>query len=246
MRHSIAITGILPAWSPGEIEVDTPSLEEQRCRKLESAHAGMRPRKSTDSQRIDTSLYSENADMLDFGTLYEKFKIPIHSYIYRLLGSQEDTDDIAQEVFTRAYIIWNDLYDRDHLSSLLYRIATNLCIDLLRKRKRISWWPLMRIKRSDDACEFLGDDGASYLLSDDGGISRIGEQEHIQRTLSSMPHDYAIVLVLSAAQGVPYQEIAEIVGISPNAAATRISRAKRMFVERYQRLSEEHVGGKAR
>jgi RNA polymerase sigma-70 factor (ECF subfamily) len=244
MRHSIAIVGILPAWPIGEIEVETPSLEEQRPRRLESAHACMRTRKSTDSQRFDTSSYSENADMRDFDALYEKFKIPIHSYIYRLLGSQEDADDIAQEVFTRAYITWNDLYDRDNLSALLYRIATNLCIDLLRKRKRISWWPLMRVKRSDDAGEFLGDDEALYLPSDDGGISRIGEQEHIRRTLASMPHDYAIVLLLSAVQGIPYQEIAEIVGISPNAAATRISRAKRMFVELYGRLSEERVGGK--
>jgi RNA polymerase sigma-70 factor (ECF subfamily) len=244
MCHSIAIAGILPAWPIGEIEVETPSLEEQRRRRLESAHVGMRTRKSTDSQRIDTSSYSENADMRDFDALYEKFKIPIHSYISRLLGSQEDADDITQEVFTRAYIIWNDLYNRDHLSSLLYRIATNLCIDLLRKRKRISWWPLMRVKRSDDAGEFLGYDEALYLPSNDGGISRIGEQEHIRRTLASMPHDYAIVLVLSAAQGIPYQEIAEIVGISPNAAATRISRAKRMFVELYGRLSEERVGGK--
>jgi RNA polymerase sigma-70 factor (ECF subfamily) len=244
MCHSIAIAGILPVWSIGEIEVETPSLEEQRRRRLESAHAGMRTRKSTDSQRIDTSSSSENADMLDFEALYEKFKIPIHSYIYRLLGSQEDADDITQEVFMRAYIIWNDLYDRDHLSSLLYRIATNLCIDLLRKRKRISWWPLMRVKGSDDAGQFPADDEASYLLSHDGGISRIGEQEHIRRTLASMPQDYAIVLVLSAAQGVPYQEIAEIVGISPHATATRISRAKRMFVKRYQRLSEARVGGK--
>jgi RNA polymerase sigma-70 factor (ECF subfamily) len=204
----------------------------------------MRTRKSTDSQSVDTSSYAENSDMLNFDALYEKFKIPIHSYISRLLGSQEDADDITQEVFTRAYIIWNDLYNRDHLSSLLYRIATNLCIDLLRKRKRISWWPLMRVKRSDDAGEFLGYDEALYLPSNDGGISRIGEQEHIRRTLASMPHDYAIVLVLSAAQGIPYQEIAEIVGISPNAAATRISRAKRMFVELYGRLSEERVGGK--
>src|SRR5215471_6026442 len=215
MCHSIAITGILPAWPLGEIEVETSPLEEERRRRLESAHVCMRTRKSTDSQRINTSSSSENADVLDFDALYEKFKIPIHSYIYRLLGSQEDADDIAQEVFTRAYIIWNDLYDRDNLSSLLYRIATNLCIDLLRKRKRISWWPLIRVKRNDDADEFPGDDQALYLPSDDGGISRIGEQEHIRRTLASMPHDYAIVLVLSAAQGVPYQEIAEIVGISP-------------------------------
>src|SRR5215472_120992 len=154
MCHSIAFAGILPAWTIEEIEAETPSLEEQRRRRLESAHVGMRTRKLTDSQRIDTSSSFENADILDFDALYEKFKIPIHSYIYRLLGSQEDADDIAQEVFTRAYIIWNDLYDRDNLSSLLYRIATNLCIDLLRKRKRISWWPFIRVKRNDGADEF--------------------------------------------------------------------------------------------
>ena len=48
--------------------------------------------------------------------------------------------------------------------------------------------------------------------------------------------------MLNAAQGIPYQEIAEITGISPNAAATRISRAKKMFAEQYHRLSKEGVG----
>ena len=47
--------------------------------------------------------------------------------------------------------------------------------------------------------------------------------------------------MLNAAQGVPYHEVAAILGISANAAATRISRAKRMFVEAYQRLSKEGV-----
>src|SRR5579863_5085041 len=243
MRNSIAVAGILRAWPIGGIEEETPSLEAQGPRRQESAYARMETRKLTDSQHIDTPSHSGKADILDFDALYEKFRIPIHSYIYRLLNSPEDADDITQEVFTRAYITWNDLYDRDHLSSWLYRIATNLCIDLLRRRKRISWRPLMRLKRrNDDAGELREDDEALCLLADDGGISQVGEREHIRRTLAVMPHDYAIVLTLSAAQGVPYQEIAEIVGISPNAAATRISRAKHMFVELYQRLSEEGIG----
>jgi RNA polymerase sigma-70 factor (ECF subfamily) len=77
---------------------------------------------------------------------------------------------------------------------------------------------------------------------DSGGIPEVGEREHIQETLARMPHDYAVALVLSAAQGISYQEIAVIVGISPNAAATRISRAKRIFAELYQRIGEEEAG----
>jgi RNA polymerase sigma-70 factor (ECF subfamily) len=85
-------------------------------------------------------------------------------------------------------------------------------------------------------------DDNSPFLADSGGIPEIAEREHIRLTLMSMPEDYAVVLVLSAAQGIPYQEIATILGISPNAAATRISRAKRMFAEKYQRISKEGIG----
>ncbi len=250
MFNSIAIPGILPAWltidTNNEIPlrsanangpIATVSTRDQAPQSQERAHACMTTNKSKDSTDIDTILPPGDVHVLDFGMLYEKFKRPIHSYIYRLLGSQDDADDITQEVFMRAYVAWNDLYDRENLSPWLYRIATNLCVDLLRRRKRISWWPLMRRNHAGEQLDGAGEDDIPYLLSDNGGIPEIAEREHIRLTLANMPPDYAIVLVLSAAQGLPYQEIGTIVGISPNAAATRISRAKRLFAEQYQRLS---------
>ncbi len=248
MFYSIAIPGILQAW-PGtninnelssQTAIDTGPIARtsqggRTSQSLERTNTSMTMNKSTDSSDINTPLYSSDVHVLDFGMLYEKFKRPVHSYIYRLLGSYEDADDLTQEVFTRAYVAWNELYDRDNLSSWLYRIATNLCIDQLRRRKRISWWPLAR--RSNAGEQLHGDEEVSYLPPDSGGIPEIAEREHIRLALANIPADYAIVLVLSAAQGVPYQEIGKIVGISPNAAATRISRAKRLFAEQYERLS---------
>ncbi len=249
MCYSIAIPGILQIWPEASAKNEiasrsvgkngsaaTVSREERTSQSRERAHASMTMNKSTDSSDINTELYASDAQVLDFGMLYEKFKRPVHSYIYRLLGSYEDADDLTQEVFTRAYVAWNELYDRENLSSWLYRIATNLCIDQLRRRKRISWWPLSR--RSNTGEQLQSDEEITYLPSDSGGIPEIAEREHIRLALANIPADYAIVLVLSAAQGVPYQEIGKIVGISPNAAATRISRAKRLFAEQYQ-----HLGG---
>jgi RNA polymerase sigma-70 factor (ECF subfamily) len=222
-------------------------------RHTERAHASMTTEKVVNTP--DTTGYSnegENTHTLstDLSTtgieeinthslawLYEHYRKPIHSYIYRLLGSQEDADDIMQEVFIRACVAWEHLYERENLSAWLYRIATNLCIDLLRRRKRISWWTLNRRQQNDRREEESED--ASALLPDSGGIPEVAEREHIRLALAKMPRDYAIILVLSAAQGVPYQEIASIVGVSPNAAATRISRAKKMFIEHYQRISQE-------
>jgi len=248
--QSVAFPGILPVWSESRTNSETPLLPanangstaivskgDRALPGLERAHASMTTEKSIDASNIDTTSSANDGEVLDFGVIYEKFRRPIHSYIYRLLSSQEDADDLTQEVFMRAYMAWNDLYDRENLSPWLYRITTNLCVDLLRRRKRISWWPLSRPNRASEQLDGPGEEDTSNLLADNGGIPEIAEREHIQLALANMPPDYAVVLVLNAAQGVPYQEIAVIVGISPNAAATRISRAKRMFAEQYRRLS---------
>src|SRR6266571_1577284 len=236
MFYSLAIPGILPAWSGRK----TLGIDQAQAQAREKVYASMTEDRAADDQNTEASLPLQD-DTSALSILYEQFRRPIHSYIYRLLGNVEDADDVTQEVFVRACIAWDGLYDRNNLSAWLYRIATNLCVDLLRRRKRISWWPLTYQNSNDERFESGASDDSSPFLPDSGGIPEIAEREHIRLALSNMPEEYAIALVLSAAQGVPYQEIAVIVGISPNAAATRISRAKRMFAEQYQRLSKEGV-----
>jgi RNA polymerase sigma-70 factor (ECF subfamily) len=217
--------GSVKARTPGQTFADTPT--------------------SLVKHRQDAVLPEETEEgkpSLEFLLLYEQYKRPIHTYVSRLLFNREDADDVTQEVFLRAFVGWNDLTDRDHLSTWLYRVATNLCVDLLRRRKRISWWPLTRRRAGNLSLEGGDQEDASYLPPDQGGIPEIFEREHIRLVLAGMPPDYAIVLVLSAAQGLSYQEIATIVGVSPSAAATRLSRAKRMFADHYRRLHAEDTG----
>lgn len=255
--YLVTIAGILLAGPVGRSITEAEALMHSRnagaepaleiTQRQERTHASMKTNKERDLQGMEASAsaldtaHSKEEETLTVSEVYERFRRPIHSYIFRLLGSQEDADDITQEVFIRAFTAWNDLYDRENLSAWLYKIATNLCVDLMRRRKRISWWPLTRRKRNSEQNEARLEEDNSYLPTDSGGIPEVAEREHIRQALASMPADYAIALVLNAAQGVPYQEIAIIVGISPNAAATRISRAKRMFAEYYSRLSEQHV-----
>jgi RNA polymerase sigma-70 factor (ECF subfamily) len=193
----------------------------------------------------ERSIVSTADDDALFIQLYEQYRGPIHSYVYRLLGRLEDADDVTQEVFVRACMSWNKLYERERLSSWLYRIATNLCVDLLRRRKRISWWTFHPRSNDGGSIEELSSDLIPFL-ADDGGIPEVAERELIQLTLAQLSAEDAAILVLNAAQGVPYQEIAAIIGISPNAAATRISRAKRRFAEQYKRLNQNGVDKKGK
>lgn len=239
-------TGILPVrlknGITGEIFARTPASEPETEHGRAIAWTRGRTVGDMSKNKIkpsqDAALPSESAQSLDLVGLYEKHKRPIHTYVYRLLGSQEDADDVTQEVFIRAFVSWQELYDHENLAPWLYRIATNLCVDLLRRRKRISWWPLMR-RSPGQQFERASEEEAPYLPLDTGGIPEVFERDQIRLALAKLPEDYAIVLVLNAAQGLSYQEIAHVVGISPNAAATRISRAKRMFAEQYQCLNEE-------
>jgi RNA polymerase sigma-70 factor (ECF subfamily) len=223
MFFSTAIPGILHAESLSVLPIHTDKIEKVRaCMTVEE----------TANQQRGMALPS---DMILL-KLYEQYRRPIHSYTYRLLGNREDADDVTQEVFVRACSSWENLYEHERLSAWLYRIATNLCVDHLRRRKRISWWPLSRRSRSDEAGDEPATDDFAGMLADSGGIPEVAERELIQQTLADMPQEYAVALVLHAAQGVSYQDIAEIVGVSPNAAATRISRAKKIFAEKYQQM----------
>jgi RNA polymerase sigma-70 factor (ECF subfamily) len=223
MFFSTAIPGILQAEILRVVPTHTDKREKVRaCMTVEE----------TANQQRGMALPS---DMILL-KLYEQYRRPIHSYTYRLLGNREDADDVTQEVFVRACSSWENLYEHERLSAWLYRIATNLCVDHLRRRKRISWWPLSRRSRSDEAGDEPATDDFAGMLADSGGIPEVAERELIQQTLADMPQEYAVALVLHAAQGVSYQDIAEIVGVSPNAAATRISRAKKIFAEKYQQM----------
>src|SRR5260370_27410645 len=109
MFYSIAIPGILQAWPGASInnEISSRSANdngsaaiasrgERTSPSRERAHTSMTMNKSTDSSDINTALYSSDVHVLDFVMLYDKFTKPVHSYIYRLLVSHDDADDLPQ------------------------------------------------------------------------------------------------------------------------------------------------------
>lgn len=174
--------------------------------------------------------------------VYEQFRGPIYAYTYRLLGSREDADDMTQEVFARACVLWQSLTDREHLSSWLYRIATNICLDCLRRRKRFHWRSIGTLFLKKAVENDTIDREITSILSNLGGIPEVAERELIHLALKQLSPEHVVVLVLHSIQGLPYQQIAEIIAVTPQTAATRISRAKKQFIRAYTILSQDESG----
>ncbi len=172
--------------------------------------------------------------------IYREFSGQIHTYAYHLLGNPEDADDITQEVFIRAYARLSQLRDQTSMRSWLYRIATNLCMDQLRRRSRV--------KRIFGLESPLGGVGAGLHDAQQRDIAQpmaaaeidsVAERDHIALALKRMPDKYAVCLLLHSLQGLSYREIADVVGVSPGAAAVRLSRARDLFARYYEELRRE-------
>ena len=181
---------------------------------------------------ITDSEVSPGNDARAMTMLYERFRRPIHSYIYRMLGSLEDADDVTQEVFMRAFAAWNDLYERDNLSAWLYRIATNLAISELRKRKRrrlVSLTGFFQESEGREAREFNPSDSGPLQ---DAVLVDTERREAVQRAISTLPEKYRAPLVLRDVEGKSYDEIARILETSEGTVKSRISRARGFLREK--------------
>jgi RNA polymerase sigma-70 factor (ECF subfamily) len=165
-----------------------------------------------------------------FAQIYEFYSTPIHRYVFRILGSPEQADDLTQETFIRAYQNLDRLGEDPNLSAWLYRIASNICLDALRRRKRITWLPIL--EHSDRDQEFTTDDFAPQVV----------EAEAVRRVLADMPPALSMTLVLRSSEGFACEEIAEIMNVPKGTVFSRLARAREQFARLYARANREEKG----
>ncbi len=167
-----------------------------------------------------------------FGRLFADYQEPILNYLYRLLGSTREAEDVCQDVFVRAYAALDRLPVTANQRAWLYRIATNAAIDVQRRRALVRW---VRLGREDS-----GDAGVD-TGADGGPDARVPEAMAVQRTLERLPIKYRQVLVLFTIQGYSIREISEMVGVSEGAVKVRLYRARERFRHLYGEDSQNAV-----
>src|SRR5688572_2079168 len=126
--------------------------------KVESRQTEVRTYPVSDGTLSDHELIerTKNGDEDAFAAIVGRYRNPITNYLYRFLNDYEEAVDLAQETFVRVYFAI-DRYHTDYaFSTYIYRIATNLAISELRKRKRRKILSLTGLFQADaeDTTEF--------------------------------------------------------------------------------------------
>ncbi|MET1249521.1 MULTISPECIES: RNA polymerase sigma factor SigW [Sporolactobacillus] len=168
----------------------------------------------------------KKGDQQAFAELVERYKNSVFAICLRMVGNAQEAEDLSQEAFIRAY---NHIDQYDHerkFSTWLFRIATNLSIDFLRRRKS---------NISLDAV-VPGTEGLSLnaMLPDQTEqpeelAVRKETEEMVQNEIKKLPEKYRSAVVLKYIEDLSLKEISEIMDIPVGTVKTRIHRGREML-----------------
>lgn len=158
-----------------------------------------------------------------FAEIVELYQHKLYQICYRMLGNKHEAEDIAQEAFMRAYVNIHTFDQKRKFSTWLYRIATNLCIDRIRKKK-----PDYHLDAEVRGAEGLN--MYSSIANDDqlpeDELVKMEVQERVQYEISRLPDKYRAAIVLKYIEELPLAEISEILDLPLGTVKTRIHRGR--------------------
>ncbi len=168
-----------------------------------------------------------------FGELMSRYRGPITNYLYRFLNDYEEAVDLAQETFVRVYFALDRYHTGYAFSTYIYRIATNLAISEIRRRKRRRVLSLTGLFQSDETsdAEFQPPDKAKRA---DATLVDDERSEMIGRAIAALPEKYRVPVVLRDIEGRSYDEIARILELGLGTTKSRISRGRGLLKEKLE------------
>ncbi|WP_017754723.1 RNA polymerase sigma factor SigW [Calidifontibacillus oryziterrae] len=175
----------------------------------------------------------KKGDQNAFAEIVELFKDKVYQLCYRIVGNAHDAEDLAQEAFIRAYVNINSYDTNRKFSTWIFRIATNLSIDRLRKKK-----PDYFLDAEVEGTEGLTmySQIASEEPLPEESVENLEFQQWIQQEINELPVMYRSVIVLKYIEELSLKEISEILDLPIGTVKTRIHRGREALRNRLREV----------
>lgn len=172
-----------------------------------------------------------DGDEVAFQEIVRRYRNPITNFIYRMIDDYDRSVELAQETFIRIFTSASRYQANYSFSTYIYRIASNLAISELRRRKRRRFVSLFS--------PFVNDDGETVEIDPPDLAPRVDEtmieeerRRAVARAITSLPEKYRSALVLRDVEGMSYDQIAEVLSLSEGTVKSRINRARNLLKEK--------------
>ncbi|MCX8131345.1 MAG: sigma-70 family RNA polymerase sigma factor [Clostridia bacterium] len=181
---------------------------------------------TSDLELVQKCLSGEQEVFSEIVTRYKKL---IYSVVYNMISDKQEVNDISQEVFIRIYKSLDKYNPEYKFSTWAVKIATNLCLDILRKKKvdSVSIDEVIDISSSVDTPE------TRYIKKE--------KSEIIRQAIAELPDKYRVPILLFHQNGLSYEEITEILKEPMTIIKNRLYRARLMLREKLESQRKEEV-----
>ncbi len=178
----------------------------------------------TVSPKIDPDLdlvqRAQGGDTRAFDELIMKYSPKIYGLIYNMTSNKDDTNDLMQDVFAKAFRSLGRFQGKSTFYTWIYAIATNMTLNFLKKRKR-------RMASSlDEVDSGIQNDPAFVDYSNRANPRQQSDvhslQEKLNEAIQALSKDHRAVVIMFDIQGIPHAEISRILGVSEGTVRSRL------------------------
>ena len=177
---------------------------------------------------------SLQGDTVAFEELVFQYQNKIYALSYRYMGNEEDAYDMSQEAFLKAYRSLRSFKGDSSFGTWLYRVATNVCLDELRRRKRriaaLSLDEPLATREGDEVEKEIRDSA----LTPDLVYENKELATYIQNLLDQMKPEHKSAIVLRDVMDLTYEEMAEVLDCSIGTVKSRLSRARSALRKKFE------------
>ena len=160
----------------------------------------------------------EGSDGPAFVALVERFRARVWRICFRLLGNEQDANDAAQEVFLRIHRGLPYFRGEARLSTWIYRIVANVCVQEQQSRKPVT-----------QSIDEEGLDRRTPSSSANRELSDLMLRDRLEKAIARLPANYRLLVAAHYLQGVRYEDLAEALNLPLGTLKTQLHRAKRQL-----------------
>lgn len=162
-----------------------------------------------------------------FAELYGRYYPRVYRLAYGMTGRHDSAEDLAQEVFIRAYQKLGLFSGQSSYSTWFYRLALNHCLNYCKTARR---------QKQAESCDLEQPALATSLRQTEKRILQKEMQDQIHRALFSLKPKYRLIVILRDIENLTYEEIADRVNCSTGTLASRLRRARKILARKLEHL----------
>jgi len=186
-----------------------------------------------DDSEVEWIRRVQRGDREAYGPLVDRYQRRIFAVVYRVLRRREDVEEIAQEIFLKAYLAAGTYNFESSFGTWLMRIAVNHCYDHLRRRRSSKVTYFSEMSEVGERAVLAGSE--SRETSGDRLEQQLESRDLVEKLLERAPAEDRVILTLKELEDMSVKEIAEVLKLNAGTVKVRLHRARKRMLEDYRR-----------